>query len=355
MPDAPTRILLVDDSAMARTILSRIFTSAPDIEVVGTAQQGDEALEMVVKLDPTVVCTDLHMPVMDGLELTKQIMENHPRPILVISNAVQEDDKANVFELLQGGALDVFPKPRSGTTADYERVAKDLIRKVRVLAGVRVIRKRQRKVLGGATPRATLPPVGGAKKAAQPRLVVVGASTGGPQAFYAILSELPADFPVPILCVQHIGEGFLQSMVNWLNSKCALEVRIFENGEKPVRGTVYFATDGRHLELDSKGCLVRSDSAPIEGHRPSVTHTFNSAAARMGGSVVGVLLTGMGRDGADGMMAIVKAGGVTVAQNEETCVVYGMPRRAVEIGAAQHVLSLDKIAAKLKQLCLVPS
>jgi len=352
MPDSPIPILLVDDSAMARTILSRIFEKSPDVEVVGTAMDGQEALEMIPKLEPAVVCTDLHMPVMNGLELTKQIMEQHPRPILVISNAVQEDDQENVFELLQAGALDVFPKPRSGAAADYERVARDLIRKIRVLAGVRVIRKRRRKALGGASPGASKPPTISAQVTPPPAIVAMGASTGGPQAFHAILSELPADFPAPILCVQHIGEGFLQSMVAWLDSKCRLTVRIAEHHERPAIGTVYFAPDALHLDLDSKGQLSTSDKGPIDGHRPSVTFTFRSVADHFKDRAVGVLLTGMGRDGAEGLDAIAKARGMTITQNEETCVVFGMPQRAIELGAAKYVLSLDKIPLKLQQLCL---
>ncbi len=351
-PNSPIRVLLVEDSTLVLTVLRRILANSDVIRVVGTAANGQEALRMIQEVDPTVVCTDLHMPVMDGLELTRHILRECPRPILVISGAVDEDNAENVFQLLEAGALDVFPKPKGDSASDYELIASQLIRKIRVLSGVHVMRKKPRKVYGGASPRASRPPQAANSQKPQPNMLAIGASTGGPQAFNAVLSKLPAEFPVPIVCVQHISDGFLLGMAKWLDAHCQLNVKIAESGDKPNRGNVYFAPDGMHLEVDSEGLLVTNADSPLDGHRPSITKLFNSVARHAQSRSVGVLLTGMGRDGADGLQAIAGAGGATIAQDEETCVVYGMPKAAVELSAAQHVLPLSNIPLKLKQICM---
>ena len=334
------------------TILRRILASSSEIRVVGTATNGREALRMIPEVNPEVVCTDLHMPIMDGLELTRQIMAECPRPILVISAAVQESDAENVFQLLEAGALDVFPKPKGGDQSDYDQIAGQLTRKIRILAGVHVMRKRPRKVFEGASRRASRPPLIAAADAPQPSIVAIGASTGGPHALEAVLSKLPADFPVPIVCVQHISKGFLAGLTKWLGSHCRLNTQIAESGTTPERGNVYFAPDGLHLEIDPQGRLLTTTDGPMDGHRPSVNVLFESVARHAGSGAVGVLLTGMGRDGAKGMRTIRNAGGATIAQDEESCIVFGMPKSAVESGAVQDLLPLSKIALKLKEICM---
>lgn len=347
MGSPPIKLLVVDDSSIARTVLGRIFTASQDVEVVATACNGQEALKLIAQTDPAVVCTDLHMPVMDGLELTQEIMANCPRPILVISSAVDEDNADNVFRLLNAGAIDIFPKPKSGASSDYDQLAKDLIRRVRVLAGVRVFRKTQRPPAAVEKPRRVVNEL----RAVSTAIVVMGASTGGPQAYHAILSQLPADFAVPLLCVQHIGEGFLKGLVTWLDSESPLRVKIAEQGESALPGTAYFAPDGRHLQVESNRRLITTRGEPLDGHRPSITHMFQSAATAFGRGAVGVLLTGMGRDGAEGLLSISTAGGTTIAQDEASCIVFGMPQRAIEMKAADHVLSTEQIASKLLRLC----
>lgn len=351
MADKPIRVLLADDSEIALSILRRIFAKSAEVEVVGTAKNGQEALRLAEQLEPMVICTDLHMPVMDGLEFTERIMRENPRPILVISDAVHKEDADNVFRLLEAGALDVFPKPKGGSAEDYERVADELIRRVRILAGVRVFRKRCGKILGGATPGASTPPARNGNSRQPMRIVAIGASTGGPQALLEILTNLPQDFPVPLVCVQHISRGFLPGMVKWLSAHAKLNVTIGKTGETPVKGNVYFAPDDAHLEIDRSGKLLISQSDVYDGHRPSVTILFRSVAKYYRQQAVGVLLTGMGRDGAEGMLNIVSAGGFTLAESEDTCIVYGMPKQAIEAGAASCVLPLRKIAGKLKEIC----
>lgn len=177
--------------------------------------------------------------------------------------------------------------------------------------------------------------------------MAIGASTGGPQALYTILKQLPANFPVPILCVQHISEGFLQGLVDWLAAECFLRVTIAQPGEFPKPGTVYFAPERQHLQLDTQGRLTTVSTPAVSGHRPSVTALFQAVATCYPRSAVGILLTGMGRDGADGLQAIAQAGGTTIAQDEQTCVVFGMPKEAIALGAAQHILAIGEIAPML--------
>jgi len=343
----PIRVLLVDDSPVALTILQRLLSTAPEIEVVGTARHGREALALIPQLQPAVICTDLHMPVMDGLALTREVMLRYPRPILVVSVSVQQDNAQNIFRLLDAGAIDVCPKPRSGLASDYEPVRQELIDKIKILAGVVVFRKHRSASPTPAAPNNGPPPL---VRPAAVRIVAIGASTGGPQALQTILTALPPDFPVPILCVQHISDGFLQGLVDWLAAQCRLKVQIAPPGELPVPGTIYFPQEHTHLEIDAQGRLRCSLAPPLAGHRPAVTVTFQSIARHYGSAAVGVLLTGMGRDGAEGMQAIAQTAGITIAQDEESCAVFGMPQQAIALGAAQYVLPVHDIARTLNQL-----
>ncbi|MGL6284491.1 MAG: chemotaxis-specific protein-glutamate methyltransferase CheB [Microcoleaceae cyanobacterium] len=374
MSNQKIRVLIVEDSPVAVLILKRILNSCPEIEVVGTAVNGIEGLAILQKVDPNVICTDLHMAKMDGLEFTKAVMRQFPRPILVISTSVQDNDQDNVFRLLAAGAVDVFPKPQTGLSSDYDEIRQELINRIRVLAGVKVFtihnhRQDPIKLENRSTfsPQTTIIsrektnfPANSANSAAvtpsrqirQPRhqpikLIAIGASTGGPQALHTILTNLPANLKVPVVCVQHISEGFLQGLVSWLAIDSTLPIKIARPGEIPLAGNIYFAPDCHHLELDGRGCFACSIAPPVGGHRPSVTTTFNSVAKFYGASVAGVLLTGMGRDGADGLLSITKAGGFTIAQDEASSVVFGMPKEAIALGAAQYVLNLTSIVPLL--------
>jgi two-component system chemotaxis response regulator CheB len=337
------RVLLVDDSPMALHILQSLLSLSPDIQVVGTASDGVEALHLLPALNPDVICTDLHMSGMDGLELTRTVMNKYPRPILVVSVSV-EPDSPNIFRLLEAGAVDVYPKPRAILEADHEKLARELSKKIRILAGVHVHRRVAAATRAPPPPPISLPPH------APVRMVAIGASTGGPQALREILSNLPAVFPAPVVCVQHIGGDFLSGMLKWLAEVSPLPMRKAAQGEVPQAGVVYFAPEEAHLEFDDRGRFALSAAPPCDGHRPSATVTLQAAARRFGAGAVGVLLTGMGRDGAEGMVDIAAAGGVTIAQDEASSVVYGMPREAVALGAVQHVLPLEQIAPALAAL-----
>lgn len=348
---APVRVFLVEDSPVALTILKRILASSPEVDLVGTAPNGLEALEQISTLQPQVICTDLHMPKMDGLELTRRIMASNPRPILIISASVHaQENSRNVFELMQAGALDIFPKPSIESLSDYEQIKQDLINRIKVLAGVKVFTRHTSRFetpdarTQSAIPLSSFPP----PACFSPfKVIAIGASTGGPQALHTILKQLPTNFPAPILCVQHISEGFLQGLVDWLAAECPMRIAIAQPGVFPKPGTVYFAPEQKHLQLDAQGRFLATSTPPIAGHRPSATVLFQAVAACYPQSAIGVLLTGMGRDGADGLQAIAQAGGVTVAQDEQTCVVFGMPKEAIALGAAQHTLPISGIAPML--------
>lgn len=372
MPRSRIRVLLVEDSPVALTIIKRILATSPEIEVVGEARTGREALALIPTCLPDVICTDLYMPQMNGVEFTREVMSKFPRPILVISAAVEEKDSDNVFQLLQAGAIDIFPKPGTGLPSDYEQAKQDLIGKIKLLSGVSVFTQHRRGRDGESgrvgdgeigtlnskrathraanktqspapSPHAPVP----SSQSPVPKVVVIGASTGGPQALHAILTNLPPSLPAPVICIQHISEGFLQGLVDWLAKSCQMPVKIAPPFELPRPGNIYFAPEQRHLELDSSGRFVYLNSPVVGGHRPSITVTFNSVAGFYGRSAVGILLTGMGRDGAEGMKAIAGVGGFTIAQDEASCVVFGMPREAIALGAAKSVLPINAIALRL--------
>lgn len=376
MASSPIKVLLVEDSPIALAILKRILDSTPEINVVGTARTGKEGLALIPQVLPDVICTDLHMPQMDGLEFTREVMATRPKPILVISASVQQENTQNVFQLLQAGAVDIFPKPRAGLAADYERAKTELISKIKVLSGVTVFTQHRRpeaytnkaalpgmdlattrqidqknqshlfaSVPQAIKPEEKIPPIATSNR--HFRMLTIGASTGGPQALHTILTSLPANFSVPVVCIQHISEGFLQGMVDWLATKCQMPVKIAPEFELPRPGNIYFAPERRHLEFDTQGRFIYVDSPPVGGHRPSITVTFKSVARIYNRSAIGVLLTGMGRDGADGMSAIARSDGLTIAQDEASCVVFGMPKEAIALNAAQYVLSIGAIAPML--------
>lgn len=337
------RVLLVDDSPIALKALRKLLSVDPQIEVVGTARNGAEALELIPDLDPDVICTDLYMPVVDGLELTREVMDRFPRPILVISVAVREDEPRNAFDLLEAGALDLFTKPRGGLDPNNRALAGELANRIKRLAGVSVFRRpRTHRITEGAEL---------AREPARPpiSLVVIGASTGGPQALMAILPRLPEDFAVPIVCIQHIGEGFMDGLVHWLDARCRLDVKLAVEGETPRQGHIYFPKEGAHLTLNREGRLHYVTAEPVHGHRPSIDLMMTSVAEHFGAGVVGVLLSGMAGDGAEGLLAIRRAGGITLAQDAHTSPVFGMAQCAQDLGAIEQLLPLHEIAVVLRE------
>lgn len=348
----PFRVLLVDESVLVLELLKQRLARYADIRIVGSARNGQEALAMIPSLKPNLICTDLVLPKVDGFTLIREVMRSHPTPILVVTNRDATTDEGKVFQALADGAVDVFPK--QSLTVASDSAWDELVRTMKIAARVRVVRRiasqstqelpRRSDMKDPATPLAT------AENGEKLAIVAIGASTGGPQALERLLSLLPDNFPFPILCVQHIAPGFLGDFIRWLRHRCALKVKEAVAGESPLPGTIYFAPESTHLELTGDRVFALSNGPPVDGHRPSITVTFESVAQVSGRSAIAVLLTGMGRDGALGMLAVARAGGRTIAQDEESSAVFGMPKAAIDLSAARCVLPLDKIAQKLKEI-----
>lgn len=345
---SPTKVLLVEDSSIALELLQRLLRDSSEVEIVGTARNGQEALALIPIVNPQVICTDLHMAPIDGLELTKQVMADFPRPILVISNSVQEDDTKNIFGLLQAGAVDIFPKPTSGDYTEYELVKQRLLAKIQMLSQVTVKARSNRPAHSIATPPTNHDPN-------TLRAIAIGASTGGPQAIHKIITALPAQLSVPIICAQQIGDGFLAGLINWLKADAKLNVKIAQIGEIPAPNTVYFAPERAHLEFDAEGKFVYSNFKTAIATCPSIDILLRSIARQYGDASASIVLTGMGSDGAVGTQAIADAGGLTIAQSEQSCLVFGMAKQAILTGAVQHVLNVEEIAPFLLSKLAVPA
>jgi two-component system chemotaxis response regulator CheB len=333
--ERPVRVLVADDSELFRELLSRVVTGERGFELTAVARDGDEAARLARVNHPDVITMDLNMPEADGFAGIARIMAETPTPILVLTASPTE---AAGFKALSLGALDIMEKPRA--EADLDDYRRALCTRLRLLAGVKVIRHPR----GLREKRASAP-----RSAEPPDLVVVGASLGGPRALATILKRLPASFPVPIVVVQHIADGFTEGLAGWLNQETPLRVSEAVDGEPLRPGRVLLAPSGRHLVV-TRGHARLSDAPPVDTFKPSVTPLFVSAARHYGRRACGVLLTGMGRDGADGLKVIKDQGGTTLVQDEATSVVFGMPRAAIELGAADRVLALDDIPRVLQEL-----
>lgn len=346
---SPIRVLIADDSLVAREMLAQILGSDPGIEVVGQASDGEQAVEAVGRLRPDVVTMDIHMPRMDGLVATERIMAYTPTPILVVSSSVHGEGVGRAFDALQAGALEVMKKPEPRDWAELQRIGDELIRRVKLISRVPVITH-----LRGRRPsaRAGEGGPGAAPEQAPPggrAIVAIGSSTGGPSALLSVLGALPADFPVPVVVAQHIADGFVPGLVSWLDSNCALRIVEAEQGRDVLPGTAYFAPTGRNLEMEG---FVARFSDPLEGqlYIPSADSLFASVARSFSRRAVGVILTGMGADGAEGLRSMRHAGAATIAQDELTSTVFGMPRAAAENGAVDRVLPVERIAEAIRTL-----
>jgi two-component system chemotaxis response regulator CheB len=332
--DGPVRVLVADDSELFRQVLSRLVAAEPGFEVVGLARDGDAAAREVARLRPDVLTMDLHMPEADGFSGIARIMAETPTPILVLTANREE---AVGFRALSLGALDILEKPQAQT--DLEVFGRLLRSRLRLLAGVKVIRHPR-----GLRGRSA----GAPQRQARAELVAIGASLGGPRALAAVLRALPADFPAPVAVVQHIAEGFTEGLAGWLATEARLPVREARDGD-PIRPGVVIAPTGWHLTV-TEGFYRLSDAPPVDTFKPSVTPLLLSVARHYGPRACGVILTGMGRDGALGLKALKDAGGPTLVQDEATSTVFGMPRAAIELGAADRVLPLDDIPRALVEL-----
>lgn len=346
------RVLVAEDSPTARALLVGILAAEAGMEVVGEAADGHQAVEMASRLEPDVITMDVQMPGIDGLEATKQIMMRSPRPIIIVSSATREGEVELSLEATRAGALLALPKPSGPSSPQFASDRRQLVAMVRAMAGVKVVRRHRS--TGSVPPRSVAPARTARPTPGTIRLLAIAASTGGPAAVRTILAELPADFPVPVLVVQHIAQGFTSGLVHWLDADTQLRVKVAELGEPALQGTVYLAPDGKHIgcRLSPEGDVrIVLDGAPAVGaFRPSATYLFRSCADALGGAFVSVILTGMGDDGVAGLRLAHEKGAYVIAQDEASSVIYGMPREAHRAGVVSSVLGLDAIGRRIVEV-----
>lgn len=341
-------VLVVDDSRVIRDYLVYVIETDPGMRVMGTADSGEAALEFLQQQRPDVILMDIHMPGIDGFETTRQIMASDPIPIVVCTASTYYDQVHTAMRALEAGALDVLRKPRGLDDPDAEAESAAIISTLKLMSEIKVVRRWNRPTAAATRmhpQEATHPLLDAAFHDGV--IVAIGASTGGPPVILQVLSGLSTAFPAPILVVQHIAPGFTVGFVEWLTAVSGLPVHVADGGETPLPGHVYVAPDGHHLIVGQRGELQTTRDEPRNGLRPSADILFRSVAERFGHRAIGVLLTGMGRDGAAGLKAMADRGALTVAQDEESCVVFGMPGEAIKLGAAQLILPPHKIAELL--------
>ncbi len=333
------RVLIAEDSAVTREYLTFVLESDPEIAVAGSACDGAEAVDLAQELKPDVILMDVHMPVLDGYDAARLIMERAPTPIVMATASSSLVETRSAFPALEAGALILLDKPPGPFDPGAAEAAGELVRAVKLMAEVKVVRR--------WPARPTVDGVPAMVPRRAPRIVAIGASTGGPQ----VLAELlGVPLRVPVLLVQHIADGFIRGFVEWLQTRSPMPVALAEPDAGLEPGTIHVAPGGGHLTVTRQGRIAIEDGGPVNGFRPSITRLFDSVADSFGEEAVGVLLTGMGRDGADGLRRLRERGAVTIAQDEATSVVFGMPGEAVRLRAAASVLGPDAIAAALGRL-----
>jgi two-component system, chemotaxis family, protein-glutamate methylesterase/glutaminase len=342
------RVLVVDDSPVARELLVQILSADPELQIAGVATDGEEALSAIARYAPDVVTMDIQMPRLDGLEATRRIMATQPVPIVIVSTDITPEDIATTFHAAEAGALAAVEKPRGPGDLQHDAMARRLVQTVKLMSEIKVVRRwraGEKRVVEPSQP-APLENDG-------PQIVAIGASTGGPPVLQTILGALDENFPVPIVIVQHIAPGFLQGMVEWLIQTTGFRVRIALNHEMLKPGHAYFAPDGLHLgvrRFGGTGRVVLEEAPPEHNLRPAASFLFRSVAKAYDAQAVGVLLTGMGRDGAAELKEMREAGAYTIAQDKESSVVHGMPGEAIALGAARCVLPPPRIAETLMKV-----
>jgi len=340
------KVLIVEDSPVVREFLIYILSADPDIHVVGSANNGEEALDAVRRYQPDVITMDIHMPKMDGLETTRRIMETEPTPIVIVSGSNDPREATTTFRAIEVGALAILARPNGIGHQDHATTAGELVQTVKLMSEVKVVRRwpqsRHKPVLPLAAKILG--------KSVRAKVIAMGASTGGPPVLQTVLSMLPKDLPLPVLIVQHIASGFVTSLVEWLAQSSGLPVHVAKHGEQMLPGHAYVAPDACQMKVERGGKIVLTDDGPENGLRPSVSYLFRSLAAVYGGEVVAGLLTGMGRDGAEELLRLKEKGAVTFAQDKDSSVVHGMPGEAIRLNAATFILAPDKIAAVLTGL-----
>lgn len=372
MVKQPITVFIVDDSKVARQLLAYIIESDPELKVIGFAEDGADALKQLRYIHPDVITMDIVMPHLDGFEVTRQIMETKPIPIIIISAGYDPSNSLQAFKAIEIGALAIFSKPIGSQDSEFHQKAKEITTAIKTVAGIKLIKRvasrppvsRMKRIADGAgalftssndssplciSGEANKGEVGLSKWGQQIEAIAIGASLGGPPAIAMVLANLPATFPVPIFIVQHISVGFTEGFVRWLQGRTSLRVSLAKNGEKAVGGSVYVAPDSCQMEI-KKGGIIELSVIPKDRYQPSVAHLFKSMALTYGMHSVGVLLTGMGKDGAKELLMMRQMGAYTIAQDEASSVMFGMPREAIEIDGVCQVVPIEQIAAVLNKL-----
>ncbi|MBO1074197.1 chemotaxis-specific protein-glutamate methyltransferase CheB [Roseomonas marmotae] len=336
--------MIVEDSPVVRRLLAHIISGDPRLMLAAAVGSAEEALRELPRVRPDVISMDIRLPGMDGLEATRRIMAEQPTPIVVIAGSVQDSTFGISMNALRAGALSVVEKPVGIETGGHEQIAETIRTQLYIMSQVPVIR--QRTLMPPRPLRAELAP----RPPQQPSVLAIAASTGGPPALAQVLGALPAGYPLPVLLVQHMGAAFMEGFASWLDGLVPLKVALAQEGEAPRPGHVHVAPGDRHLLLTPQGLLRLSHERPLASQRPSATLLFRSVAEAVGDRGLGVLLTGMGEDGAVGLAEMRRAGGYTITEHESTAVVYGMPAAAVRQGGSSLSLPLPAIGPKLLQL-----
>jgi two-component system, chemotaxis family, protein-glutamate methylesterase/glutaminase len=347
------QVLVVEDSAVARDFLVHVLSSDPEIQVIGTAHDGEAALEFLARRKPHVITMDINMPKMNGFEVTRRIMQTSPVPIIIVSGEWDVNEVSTAFRAVEAGALAVLPRPQGLDHPDHQASAKTLVQTVKLMSEVKVIKRWAR--ANGAWQTSphnmSAPPAPTVKQSpADIRIVAMGASTGGPIVLNTILSGLPKNLPVPVLIVQHIAQGFVQGFVEWLAQSSGFAVKVASHDEPLVPGCAYVAPDRFHIGVAGDGRIILNHNLPENGLRPSVSYLFRSVANVYGEKAIGVLLTGMGKDGAQELKLMKQKGAITIVQDEASSIVNGMPGEGVKLDAARYVLPPDQIASLVTHL-----
>ena len=350
MTDRKINVLVAEDSTVTRMFLVHLLESDPQIRVIGAVSDGQAALDFVKENKPDVVLMDIHMPRLDGFEATRRIMETQPVPIVICSATAKAKDVVIAFQAMEAGAIACIEKPLGREHGDFEAMAAHLLETVKLMSEVKVVRRTARSRPAPLPAALPTPAAQWQRAPAQIKLIGIGASTGGPPVLQTILAGLPKDFPAPVLVVQHIAHGFLAGMAEWLNQTTGLQIHLASYGTTPLPGHVYLAPDDFHMGISASGRILLTKEEPENHLRPAVSYLFRSLAEVCGPNALGVLLTGMGKDGAAELKLMKDKGAITIAQDRESSVVHGMPGEAIALGGATHVLPADKIADALVAL-----
>jgi len=344
------RLLIVEDSKTVQQALVEIFNNDPEIRVIGTAGNGEEAVHAVRTLKPDVISMDINMPGMNGFEATRAIMSSCPTPIVIVTGKMDPKDSATLFRVMEAGALMIMAKPFPPGHPEHDESILELRKTVKLMSEIKVVRRYFSNGKRDTKPALSSPQEISVAARSGIRIIAIGASTGGPPLLQSILSSLPVDFRVPVAIVQHMAKGFTQEFVTWLNHSSSLPVELATNGCRMLPGHVYVAPDEFQMLVVPGDRIILSKDPGENGQRPSVSALFRSVAEVYGKNAIGVLLTGMGKDGALELKGLREKGGITIAQNRESSVVFGMPGAAVSIDAAEYILSPEEIITVLLKL-----